>query len=208
MGNKTVPSNRKSRRTAVKQASKKTTAEQPIDDLRQQEEMSSGPENLATDSESEADNAADSKKQKSPSKAKLSIERIKEVKAALIAAGKNPSQRNIVKAIGGSYSTASRLMQQIERLENDPIDVSVTVSDATREAIAADIMCHLEQFQASVKYKLDSIESFKEELRNALETINEQQQTIAEQQEEINKLLAINKELLKLIELLKIPEKE
>jgi hypothetical protein len=189
MKSKQTVLNRRGRKAAEKEISKpkkqvKTMADTP----EQQPVVASAAEDAAV------------RPQKKVSKALLTLERVKQVRAELEAAGKNSSQRSILKILGGSFSTISKVMERIEQLDHDPIDVSITVSDATRDAISADIMRHLEQFQASVKNKLALVDAIKKDLHDAAKTIKSQQQAISDQRDEINKLVAINEELLKALD--------
>lgn len=218
MGPKAIKLNRKVRRTAEKNLGR-LAMQNSADAVSTMEEVQAADTLevdaatpmqtvvVATDSPSlcQVDSAGDvesesSAKPKRVSKTKLTIERIREVQAKCISEGKEPSYRNILKVLGGSFSTINKLMNAMERMENDPIDTEITVSDATKDAIAADIVRHLEQFQASIKHKLDIVESCKGDLQESSETIDKLQQIIEEKNNKINELIAINAELRKALD--------
>lgn len=141
---------------------------------------------LATDAEGdEADEdderAADTKKKvnRPPSNKKLTLELMKETRGRFALEGIVFSQANIIKVLGGSYSTVGALMRQLEALEKEPFNLEVVVSEATKEAIRADVNRHLEVYRDSITDKLDKIEGTKQALAEAADTITKLQDMIA-----------------------------
>jgi chromosome segregation ATPase len=157
---------------------KKITAS-PNDTEKQQNEVVT-PETAA---ETVADDSSQPKapgNNKAPSNAKLTLQRFKKVREELITKGINPSQRNILMRIGGSFTTIAKLQRQLEMLEADPIDISIEVSDEAIAACKADIVRHLEGYRDTVKEKLDRIEAGKNEMSDAIEIIQSLQIVITE----------------------------
>ncbi len=164
------------------------------------DETSSGPNESAVGTQKQAhlegdanlsptaDNPADAEKSPKLSRSMLSIERIKTVKADLAQRGLPPTQRNIIKYLGGSYSTLTKLMRQLEELEADKIDQTITVSDATLEAIKADTRRHLELYRDSVNDKLLQVEDARAELLAAQKEIETLQLVVLDQEATIVEL--------------------
>ena len=124
--------------------------------------------------------AASTENRRQPSNTKLTLERVAEVRDTLRREGRSLSQRNILKHLGGSFSTVSKILARLETLESEPMDLSITVSDATVDAIAADIRRHVEIYIESVCNKLAVVEAAKQDLLEARATIEQLQAAILE----------------------------
>lgn len=112
---------------------------------------------------------------KPPSNRKLTLDRVLEVREQFARDGVHFSQGNVLKVIGGSYSTLGALMREIEGINNEPFNLEVVVSEATKEAIRADVNRHLEVYRDSIADKLSKVDGAKQALADAANTIKELQ---------------------------------
>jgi len=118
------------------------------------------------------------KKSKAPSNKKATINRMLSLREEFRKQKISFSQANIIKAIGGSYTTVGNLMRELEALEAEPFNLEVVISDAAIAALKLDIQRHVELYRDSINDKLEKIESAKSTMEDAVSTIKNLQDTI------------------------------
>jgi hypothetical protein len=134
---------------------------------------------------------AKKKQPKSPSRANLNLEKYKNAQDELRKKGLQPTQRNIHKLIGGSYSTIGKLERQLVELNSETIDTSITVSEETKDALQREIIRHLEANRDSMNEKLAKVAQCDEILNEASDTIKNLQDIVSDLNAENIKLRAL-----------------
>ena len=103
------------------------------------------------------------------SRAKLTMEKLLEFAKECAVRKQKLSFRVIHAHLGGSHSTIARLMNQLDTLRLGEIDIPISLSQATEDAIRADINRHLELYRERHAESMKAVADAREDMELMIE---------------------------------------
>ena len=109
------------------------------------------------------------------------LEKVREAYLDLEKQGENPSVRNIVQIVGGSNTTVTPLIRQIEEQRRKEKELNITMSDNFRQAYINDIHATSLKAREELERSLESVRDNEQDLLNDLSVAEDRIQALEAQ---------------------------